>query len=120
MANTNAQLEAEKWIGDVELPKLSGQHFRQRSLLLKSKGEFKFDAVSDNQKIVAVISTSGGVRNNDRLATAKLQKIHSDVYWFLMLDRQPETSIFVFTEQSMINMIDAEKKKVDFPMILKL
>ncbi len=41
MANTNAQVEAEKWIREIKLPELYHQHFKQRSLLLKSKGEFK-------------------------------------------------------------------------------
>ena len=44
MSDTKAQLEAEKWIRDIELPRLFGQTFRQRRAGLRSKGEFKFDA----------------------------------------------------------------------------
>ena len=115
MANTNAQVEAERWIRENELPQMFGQKFKQRSLMLRSKGEFKFDAASDDGKIVAVISTSGGVTSSGKLATAKLQKIRSDAFWFLMLERKPEKSIFVFTEKSMIELINDEKKKGRFP-----
>ncbi|MFI5252397.1 MAG: hypothetical protein ACHQQQ_08210 [Bacteroidota bacterium] len=115
MANTNAHVEAEKWIREIELSRRYGQPFRARNLLLRSRGEFKFDAVSDDQKIVAVISTSAGITRKGSQATAKLQKIRSDVYWFFMLEHQPERRLLVFTEQTMIDLINGEKKKGRFP-----
>lgn len=115
MSDTKAQVAAEKWIRDIELPRLFGQTFRQRSLGLRSKGEFKFDAVSDDGKLVCVISTSAGVTSSGKLATAKLMKIRSDVYWFLLLETPPQRKILVFTEQSFIDLIEEEKKKGRFP-----
>jgi hypothetical protein len=115
MADTKAQVEAEKWIRDVELQRLFGQTFRQRSLGLRSKGEFKFDAVSDDRAIVAVISTSAGLTAGGKQATAKLMKIRSDAYWFLLLEQEPAHKVLVFTEQSMIDLINEEKKKGRFP-----
>ena len=120
MANTNAQVEAEKWIREVELPRLYHQQFRQRSLGLRSKGEFKFDGVSDDGKIVVVISTSGGVKTDGSASTAKLMKMRSDVYWFLMLEQQPERRLMVFSDQSMIDLINEEKKKGRFPSEFEL
>ncbi len=114
MANTNAQVEAEKWIRENELPRIYGQIFRQRNLWLKSKGEFKFDAVSDDNKIVAVISTSSAVTMNRKAGTGKLLKIRADAYWFLMLAEKPERCVFVFTESSMIDLINEERKKGRF------
>ena len=111
MADTKAQVEAEKWIRENELPRVFGQRFLQRSLQLRSKGEFKFDAVSDDNKIVAVISTSGGVTAGGKQGTSKLLKIRSDVYWFLMLESQPDRRILVFTDQAMIDLINEEKKE---------
>ena len=115
MANTNAQVEAEKWIREHALPKMFGQTFRQRSLLLTSKGEFKFDAVSDDQQIVAVISTSTAVTSGGKSGGGKLMKIRSDIYWFFLLEQQPERRLLVFTDQSMIDLINEEKKKGRFP-----
>lgn len=40
MADTKAQIEAEKWIREEYLPKKYGQTFRQESLDLRSKGQF--------------------------------------------------------------------------------
>lgn len=115
MTDTKAQIKAEKWIREVSLPKLFGQTFGQRNLLLRSKGKFKFDAVSDDGKIGAVISTSSGITSGGNLATAKLQKIRADAFWFLMLDQKPDRCIFVFTEQTMVDLVKDEKKKGRFP-----
>ena len=120
MANTKVQVEAEKWIRENELPRLYNQTFRQRGLLLRSKGEFKFDAVSDDGNIVAAISTSGGVTASGKLAVAKLMKIRSDAYWFLMLAQKPKQMLLVFTDQSMIDLISNEKKKGRFPPELEI
>lgn len=120
MANTNAQVEAEKWIRDIEMPRLYGQEFRTRNLDLKSNGQFKFDAVSDDKKIVSVISTSTGISRKGTTATAKLQKIRADVYWFFMLANPPEQCVLVFTDQSMMDLINEEKKKGRFPSEFEL
>jgi hypothetical protein len=115
MADTKAQVEAEKWIREVYLPKKYGQSFRQKNLDLQSKGQFKFDAVSDDGEIVAVISTSVGFTSSGKVATAKLMKIRSDALWFVMLERTPEKRLMIFTEQSMIDLVKDEKKKGRFP-----
>ena len=120
MADTKAQSEAEFWIRRTALPNLYGQSFTKRSLHLTSGGEFSFDAVSDDGKIVAVISTSAGKTASGNPATAKLLKMHSDAYWFFLLDHQPERKIFVFTDQSMIDLLQDEKKKGRFPKEFEL
>jgi len=115
MADTKAQTEAEKWIRETYLPDKYGQTFRQKNLDLRSKGQFKFDAVSDDNEIVAVISTSAALTAGGKQATAKLIKIRSDAYWFLLLDQEPAHKVLVFTGQSMIDLINEEKKKGRFP-----
>ncbi|MBI5216909.1 MAG: hypothetical protein HY960_14240 [Ignavibacteriae bacterium] len=115
MANTNAQVEAEKWIRENELPRIYGQTFRQRNLCLKSKGEFKFDAVSDDGKIVVVISTSSAENKNGKTGTGKLLKIRADAYWFMNLAEKPDKCVFVFSEDSMIELLNEERKKGRFP-----
>lgn len=93
-----------------------GQQFTKRSLVLTTGREFSFDTVSDDGKIVAAISTSVGIRSSGGDATTKLLKIRSDVLWFYMLERVPERKLLVFSEQSMIDLIDKEKKKGRFPL----
>lgn len=115
MTDTKAQNDASKWIREVYLPKKYGQSFRQKNLDLQSKGQFKFDAVSDDNEIVAVISTSVGFTSSGKVATAKLMKVRSDALWFLTLERTPEKRLMIFTDQSMIDLVKDEKKKGRFP-----
>ena len=120
MADTKAQTEAEFWIRRHALQEKFGQQFTKRSLVLTTGGEFSFDAVSDDGKIVAAISTSVGTRSSGGDATTKLLKIRSDVLWFYMLERVPERKLLVFSEQSMIDLIEKEKKKGRFPLDLEI
>jgi len=66
--------------------------------------------------IVAVISTSPGTTSGGKEATVKLLKIRSDVLWFYMLERVPERRLLVFSEKSMVDLIEKEKKKGRFPL----
>jgi hypothetical protein len=116
MADTKAQNEAEFWIRRHALQEQFGQQFTKRSLVLTTGGEFSFDAVSEDGKIVAAISTSVGTRPGGKDATAKLLKIRSDVLWFYMLERVPERKMLVFSEQSMVDLVEKEKKKGRFPL----
>ena len=120
MADTKAQLEAETWIRETYLPQKYRKTFRQKNLDLRSKGRFKFDAVSDDNEIVALISTSAGFTSSGKLATAKLAKIRSDAFWFLMLRHQPKQKVMVFTDQSMIDIVKEEMKKGRFPEDFKI
>lgn len=115
MADTKAQIEAEKWIRETYLPNKYGQTFREKNLDLRSKGQFKFDAVSDDNETVVVISTSAGLTASGKLATAKLMKIRSGAFWFLMLERSPKNKFMIFTKQSMIDIVNDEKRKGRFP-----
>lgn len=116
MADTKAQNEAEFWIRRHALQQQFGQQFTKRSLVLTTGGEFSFDAVSDDGRMVAAISTSVGRTSSGKDATAKLLKIRSDVLWFYMLERVPERRLLVFSEQSMIDLVEKEKKKGHFPL----
>lgn len=115
MANTNAQLEAEKWIRQLALPKLFNQVFERRALILRGGGEFDFDAVSRDGSIVVVISTSSGVTTSGRKATPKLLKIRSDVLWFYMLCNMPQRSILVFTDDAMLQIVREQQLCGRFP-----
>ena len=115
MTNTNMQLEAEKWIREVFLPKKYGQSFRQKNLTIQSRGQFKFDAVSDDNEIVAVISTSAGFTPGGKVATDELMKVRSAALWVLMLESTPQKRLLVLTDQSMIGVVKDERKRDRFP-----
>jgi len=120
MVNSNAHVEVEKWIREVELPKLFNQKFKQKSLMLKSGGEYKYNAVSDDDNIIAMISTRTGETPNGKVEEANLQKIRSEVYWVLMIEQRFEKMLLVLTEPSMINLIKQEKKKDRFPKEIEI
>jgi hypothetical protein len=115
MADTNVQTEAEKWIREVFLPKKYGQSFRQKNLEVQSRGKVKFDAVSDDDEIVAVISTSAGFTPDGKVATDALMKVRSAALWVLQLDHTPQKRLLVCTDQSMIDLVKDEKKRDRFP-----
>lgn len=120
MVDTKAHNEALKWIREVYLPKKYGQPFQQKSLDLQSRGQGKFDAVSDDGEIVAAISTSAGFTSGGKVDNDELMKTRSDALRFLMLDCTPKERFMIFTEQSMIDVVKDEKKKGRFPKELKI
>ncbi|MCX6143340.1 MAG: hypothetical protein NTZ35_08980 [Ignavibacteriales bacterium] len=120
MEDTKAQIEAEKWIREEYLPKKYGQSFRQKNLDLQSRTQSKFDAVSDDCEIVAMISTSAGFTSSDKVATAELMRVRSDALRFLMLEATPQKRLMIFTDHSMIDLVKDEKKKGRFPSELEI
>jgi hypothetical protein len=119
MTKPNIPAKPEEWVQSVALPKLYNQKFSQQSLLLKSGGQYKFDTVSEDTSIVAVISTDPGKTPQGKTATDNLQKIRQTVWWTMMIDHLPKI-ILVLTEQSMIHLIKEEKKKDRFPKEIEI
>ena len=120
MADTKAQVEAEKWIREEYLPKKYGQSFRRNNLGLQSRTQSNFDAVSDDGEIVAMICTSAGFTSSGKVATEELMKVRSDALRFLMLEATPQKRLMIFTDQSMIDLVKDEKKKGRFPSELEI
>lgn len=109
MADTRIQLEVEDWVRNRWMPKRFGQQFYRHRLSLTSGGVFDFDAVSDDRKMVACISTSGGKTARGKHAVGKLLKLRSDML-FLVLAREPERRFIILTEQDMYDVCSKEKK----------
>ena len=99
MADTRAHKLAEQWIADEWLPKRFAQPFSETQLRLSSGGSFKFDAVSEDGRIVANISTSAEKTVRGKHGTAKVQKIRSDIYFVLLATA--ETKLIVLSEPDM-------------------
>ena len=108
MADTRVQLEVEDWICQEWMSEKFGQEFSKESTKLTSGGVFEFDAVSEDYKIVAVISTSGARTATGKSAVGKIHKIRSDMF-FLLLAADVERRIVVLTEQDMFSRWEKEE-----------
>jgi hypothetical protein len=107
MADTRVQLEVETWIRQEWMSENFGQKFSKESTKLTSGGAFEFDAVSEDRKIVAVISTGGAKTATGKSAAGKIRKIRSDMFFLLLADT--ERRIVVLTEQDMFSRWEEEK-----------
>jgi hypothetical protein len=106
VADSRVQLEVEDWIRRNWLPERYGQRFSKGKLQLSSGGVFDFDAVSEDHKIVANISTSGATTASGKLGVAKLMKIRADMYFLLLVDA--ERKLVVFSEHDMLELCQKE------------
>lgn len=113
MANTSVQLEVEDWVRREWLPaQFHAQFFRER-VRLSSGGLFDFDAVSDDGKIAATISTSSAMTAGGKLGVGKVMKIRSDLYFLLLAEC--ETRLAILTEQSMFDQWHKERSQGRVP-----
>lgn len=109
MADTRVQVEVEDWVRDIWMREKYGVRFYRNRLPLTCGGVFDFDAVSEDHKIAACISTSGGKTARGKLAVGKLLKLRSDIL-FLLLAKEPKTRLIVLTEFDMFDQCLKEKK----------
>lgn len=120
MANTSAQHIAERWVVSEFLPShLSGEKFVGRKLSLQWGGVFAFDAVSEDGKIVGLVSTSAARTAGGKAAIAKFQKLKADALYLLHVVGA-ERLVMIFTEESMLKHFEKEKKSGRFPPKIEL
>jgi len=108
MADTRVQIAVEDWVQEKWMPGKFGCDFHRNRLTLTSGGVFDFDAVSQDRKIAACISTSGGKTARGKHAVGKLLKLRSDML-FLVLAKDPVKRIIVLTESDMLDVCSKEK-----------
>ncbi|HXF48985.1 MAG TPA: hypothetical protein VNL73_06125 [Verrucomicrobiae bacterium] len=113
MANTEVQLEVEKWLRENWLPKQFGQKFYKKQRQLLSGGKFEFDAVSEDGNVLVTISTSHAKTVSGKGGSGKLQKIRADALFLLLSGAQ--SPVLVFTEQDMFDLCKKEHNKGRLP-----
>lgn len=86
MADTRIQLEVEDWVRRNWLKAQFGMPFFRERRLLRSGGVFDFDAVSEDNSIVATISTSGSKTATGKYAVGKILKLRSDMLFLTMVE----------------------------------
>ena len=113
MADSRVQRQAEDWVRENWLLATYGQRFRKRRLDLRSGGQFEFDGVSEDRKIVVAISTNGGVTSSGKKASPKLNKIRSDALFLLLAEA--DKRLILFTDRAMFELCDGEVRNGRFP-----
>jgi len=99
MADTRVQLEVEDWVRREWMCRCFGQRFSRERVRLSSGGFFDADAVSEDMKIVATISTSGARTSAGKNAIGNMLKIRSDMYFLLLAET--ERRLVILTESDM-------------------
>ncbi len=99
MADTRLQVAAEDWVRQTWLAHRVGQPFWRERLKVTPGGVFDFDGVSQDNRIVASISTNAAMTCGEKAGVGKLQKIRADVF-FLMLVSAAQKYV-VLTERDM-------------------
>lgn len=88
------------------MPGQFGRRFLEENVSLAPGGVFEFDAVSQDQRTVATISTAGLYTASGGRGVGKIQKVRSDVYFLLLAD--VERRMAILTEQDMFGFWKAE------------
>jgi hypothetical protein len=114
MAATKVQGEIETWIVEHAFPKLYRQSFSKKRVRLCWGGFFEADAISNDNTIVACISTSSSIRMNGKPAIGKRQKIMADAF-YLSFAEGFEKRLLVFTEKDMKDHFQKEGRNGRFP-----
>jgi hypothetical protein len=117
--STIATREVENWIRSEFLQKKYHQAFAKRKLGIQSGGEFECDAVSEDGKIVCLISTNPGKTTDGKSDADVLGKIREKALWAISLNEKPETIVFVYTDKSMGELLKEEKENGRFPKHIK-
>jgi len=117
MASTVIQGEVETWIRERWLRERFGQEFTKRNVPLTSGGEFEFDAVSDDGKTVANISTSGPKTAGRNPGSGKINKVRSDIYFLLL--STADRKLMLLTEGEMCEWWLRERDKGRVPVCIE-
>jgi hypothetical protein len=107
VADTRIQLEAEDWVRREWMRERFGVRFSRERVRLSSGGVFDADAVSEDARIVAAITTSGARTSSGRPGVGKMLKVRADMYFLLLAET--ERRIVVLTERDMLEQCKKEQ-----------
>ena len=100
MANTEIQHKVEDWVRVNFLEREYNCSFTEKKVPLIWGGVFKFDAVSEDGKIVANISTSAANMAGGKPGIGKKKKLLADTLYLLNV-KSDMKKILIFTEKNM-------------------
>jgi hypothetical protein len=118
MASTKAQKKCEIWIVDNWLPKKYRQKFCEKRVCMQNRGEFKFDAVSEDGEIIANISTATARTHRGSVASGKKSKIRADCLMLSLVNTKDK--LLVLTEPCMYELANKEQKEGRLPLYIEI
>ncbi len=107
MADTGAQKRAADWVRNNWLKEKFGKLFEKRTCRLNTGSEVEFNAVSQDGKIVAFISTSTPLVPKGSVGRGKLSKVRADALFLSMAEGNLER-LLIYTELDMVNLVAGE------------
>jgi hypothetical protein len=119
MADMSVQVEVEDWVRRTWMSQRFGKEFFRERCALDPGGVFDFDAVSQDRKIVACISTSCARTATGKLGVGKLCKLRADMF-FLLLAKGVDKRLMIFTESDMYEALIGDKAKGRVPKNIDL
>jgi hypothetical protein len=78
VVNTSVQGKVEQWLRSSWSPWEFGQAFEEKTVRLTSGGQYKCDAVSQDEKMLVAICTSGKTTASGNQAAGSIKNVRSD------------------------------------------
>lgn len=102
MANTNyLKNEVENWVRNWLHEQFPGHTFTKRFLPLVSGGLHEFDAVSEDNNIIAGIKTNSYKTKSGKLPQGKFAGLYQELYFLSMVKGQEK--FLILTNQDLFN-----------------
>lgn len=118
MASSKVQMKCEKWIVNNWLKAKFKQSFSKKKLTMQGRGVFEFDAVSEDDSIIANISTATAQTHNGKAASGKKSKLRADC---LMLNlAKANTKLLILTEACLFKLAIVEQEEGRLPLNIKI
>ena len=118
MADSTVTIKIEDWVRNVWMKNEYGQSFSKKILVLNTGGNYEFDAVSEDDKIVGLISTSSAFTASGNRAPGPNRKIKADILYFTMI--KTERKLLLFTEDNLYKEFVVEKNNRRIPNDIEL
>jgi hypothetical protein len=107
MADTSAQKRAAEWVRNNWLKDRFGKLFEKKTYRLNTGAEVEFNAVSQDGKIIAFISTSTPLVPKGSVGRGKLSKVRADALFLSMAEGNLER-LLIYTDKEMMNLVAGE------------
>ena len=110
MADTNViRTKVEPFVRGWLQQKFGVAFKRQRIGLKGCEGDHRFDAVSENHRIVVCIRSASGNTSGENRPSGKLAGTFKDLYFLLLVDA--ETKVLVLTDSEFFEYFSSGQKK---------
>lgn len=85
---------------------------------MQGRGNFKFDAVSDNKEIIGNVSTASALTYRGSVASGKKSKLRADCLMLALVSAK--TKLMLLTEADMAGFASKEQKEGRLPLDIQI